>query len=93
MLATLQKRVRKFTAHRKYERKNWDDWVKWLRADEDDREWKSFYRIPKAVYDRPLDRIRFRIQRDEAKQIAASGEAVKPEVMLSVTLRWLAGAL
>lgn len=94
VIPALRPRVRRYTAHRRFQRRSCKAYFKFLRADEDDREFRSFYRLPKKVFDTVLERIRCRIERDETKQKAAAGEdgVIEPETMLAVTLRWLAGA-
>ena len=91
LVAYLKKRKRSYTQHRKYARQSWSEWVQFLDAQRDDREFRSHYRLPYRVFEEVLRRIKHRIERSSKQQTCAGGAPIDAETMLAVTLRWLAG--
>ena len=80
---------RGYTTRRKYERASWEAMKAFYASD---REFAQYYRVSPALFDDLLQRLRPRIARNAAKQQNVSGSAFPPELMLAMTLRWLAGA-
>ena len=87
----LRRGVRKYTKHRRYVRSSWEEWLEFLNAEEDDKEFRQHYRVPLQVFKGVLERIKHRIMRNSVKQRAAGNDAIDTETMLAMTLRWLAG--
>lgn len=81
---------RAYKCRRQFCRASWEEMVKFYSSD---KEFQQYYRLPKAVFDALLERLRPRIERDAMKQENVSGEAFGPELMLAMTLRWLAGGM
>ena len=94
----LQHRIRRYAKRRDYGRdavgsQTWREWTAFLTRDgTDDKDFRAHYRLPKAVFDELLGRIRHRIAMNADKQKNAARAPIDPETMLAVTLRWLAGA-
>lgn len=68
-----------YKCRRQFCRASWEEMVKFY---SNDKEFQQYYRLPKAVFNALLERLRPRIERDAVKQENASGEAFGPELML-----------
>ena len=56
-----------------------------------DRYWNGLYRLPKAVFEDLLRNVEDDLLKNFQKQVCASGAAVPPRTMLSMTMCYLGG--
>ena len=61
---------RTYSARCEYERASWEDIASWFTSD---REFRAFYRVPRAVFDDLVQRLQPKIQRNAQKQSNVSG--------------------